>query len=341
MPYVLEERFKLARDTLLKFIKQDITTEKGTAEKESIEEEDTKFTKSGEFSGFVILRDVSLKEFHELRTGARKFKIYTRLVEGDLIAYEMPSPAHTYVAGYLIRSIGTWSNYLEVGPELDMTVGRNTQYISDVVVEPIQPGQQQDGAGSIPQPRMIIEIGVAEHFISLHSLASEYFSNSTQTSFMQVYLSIKIFSRHADNTVIMIASIYLRNNEIPARNQRNRRLDATARANPTMTRISNTTPNRVISFGTSPPDQRIMDSIYSTGVRNDRFVGFIQSADADADADVICSRAGMQEYQVNIPANLLFGGFPGGVPPGTANNLTIDLWEIQQIILRRLEIYAP
>ncbi|CAB4425112.1 unnamed protein product [Rhizophagus irregularis] len=84
-----------------------------------------------------------------------------------------------------------------------------------------------------------------------------------------------------------------------------------------------------------------MDSIYSTGVRNDRFVGFIQSADADADADVICSRAGMQEYQVNIPANLLFGGFPGGVPPGTANNLTIDLWEIQQIILRRLEIYAP
>ena len=93
MPYALEERFKLARDTLLKFIKQDIikenTTEKGTAEKESIEEEDTKFTKSGEFSGFVILRDVSLEEFHELRIGARKFKIYIRLVEGVVIAYEM------------------------------------------------------------------------------------------------------------------------------------------------------------------------------------------------------------------------------------------------------------
>src|SRR3989337_504949 len=109
MPYVLEERFKLARDTLLKFIKQDITTEKGTAEKESIEEEDTKFTKSGEFSGFEILRDVSLEEFHKLRIGARKFKIYTRLVEGDVIAYEMPSHPHTYVAGYLIRLIGNWS----------------------------------------------------------------------------------------------------------------------------------------------------------------------------------------------------------------------------------------
>src|SRR5256885_15736743 len=134
MPYVLEERFKLARDTLLKFIKQDIikenTTEKGTAEKESIEEEDTKFTKSGEFSGFVILRDVSLEEFHELRIGARKFKIYTRLVEGDVIAYEMPSPAHTYVTGYLIRLIGNWSHYFEVEPELDMTVRQNTEYIS-------------------------------------------------------------------------------------------------------------------------------------------------------------------------------------------------------------------
>src|SRR3954451_17979390 len=168
MPYVLEERFKLARDTLLKFIKQGIkenTTEKGTAEKESIEEEDTKFTKSGEFIGFVILRDVSLEEFHELRIGARKFQICIRLVEGDLIAYEMPSPPHTSVAGYLIRLIGNWSNYLDVGPELDMTVRRNnTMYISDVVFEPLQPGQQQDGAGNIPQPRIIIEVGVAEPF---------------------------------------------------------------------------------------------------------------------------------------------------------------------------------
>ncbi|GBB90766.1 hypothetical protein RclHR1_17820003 [Rhizophagus clarus] len=339
MLYALEERFKLARDTLLNFIKQDIikenTTEKGTAEKESIEEEDTKFTKSGEFSGFVILRDVSLEEFHELRIGARKFKVYIRLVEGDVIAYEMPSPAHSYVAGELIYLIRAWSHHLQVGSELDITVRRNTEYISDVTVEPRQPGQRQHGTGSVSQPRMIIEIGVAEAFGSLHSLALEYFSNSTQTNFIQVYLSIKIFPRHENNTVTMIATIYLRNNEIPARNQQNRRLSADAIANPTMTRIQNTTPNRVISFGTSPLDQRIVDSINSTGVQNDRIVGFIQPDDA------ICSRAGMEEYQVNIQSGLLFNGFPGGVPQGTANNLIIDLWEIQQIVLDRLEPYAP
>jgi hypothetical protein len=97
-----------------------------------------------------------------------------------------------------------------------------------------------------------------------------------------------------------------------------------------MTRILNTTPNRVISFGTSPLDQRTVDTINSTGVRNDRIVGFIQPANA------ICSRAGMEQYQVNIQSELLFNGFPGGVPQGTRNNFIIDLWEIQQIILYRL-----
>jgi hypothetical protein len=128
----------------------------------------------------------------------------------------MPSPAHSFVAGHLIYLISAWSHYLKVGPGLDITVRRNTEYVSDVVVEPRQPrqpGQLRHGAGSVPQPRMIIEIGVVEPFVSLHSLAREYFANSTQTNFIQVYLSIKIFPRHANNTVTMIAAIYLRNNE--------------------------------------------------------------------------------------------------------------------------------
>ncbi len=53
----------------------------------------------------------------------------------------MPNPVHTFVAGNLIRLISTWSNYLDVGPESDMTVSRKTEYISDVVVEPRQPWQ--------------------------------------------------------------------------------------------------------------------------------------------------------------------------------------------------------
>src|SRR5688572_3438348 len=116
-PEALEERFKLARDTLLKFIKQDIikenTTVKGTAEKKSIEED----TKAREF---VVLSDVSLEEFNELCTQARNFQICIRLVKGEVIAYEIPSPSYTFVAGHLIHLIRTWSNYFEVGPKLDM-----------------------------------------------------------------------------------------------------------------------------------------------------------------------------------------------------------------------------
>src|SRR6266496_4264823 len=41
----------------------------------------------------------------------------------------------------------------------------------------------------------------------------------------------------------------------------------------------------------------------------------------------------MPNYQINIPQNLLFHGFPGGVPQGTPNHLTIDLWNVQQQIL--------
>jgi hypothetical protein len=69
---------------------------------------------------------------------------------------------------------------------------------------------------------------------------------------MQVYLSIKVFPRQTDNTVTMVAAIYLRNNIIPARNQRNKRLNANERANPTMVTIQNTTPNRTTPSRNTP-----------------------------------------------------------------------------------------
>src|ERR1043165_7976821 len=195
----LEERFKLARDTLLKFIEQDIikenTTEEGTAEKKSIEED----TKSREI---VVLSGISLEGFRKLYTEARKFKIYIRLVKGEVIIYEVPSPAHSFTVGHLCYLVRTWSSYLNVGVALDMTVSYNTEYISDVVVEPVHP--QPLKPGSVSQPRMIIEVGRHESIGSLHSLAREYFSASTQTNFMQVYLSIKIYPRRSNGTATMV-----------------------------------------------------------------------------------------------------------------------------------------
>ncbi|CAB5365987.1 unnamed protein product [Rhizophagus irregularis] len=276
-----EKKFELARNTLLEqdIIKVNIT-EEDTAEKKLIEE-DTKSKK------IVVLSGVSLENFCKLRAEARKFKIYIRLVKGEIIVYETPSPVHSFTTGYLSNLIGAWSNYLDVGGELDMTISHDTEYISDIVIEPIQPlqpGQQQLGPappGSVPMPRMIIE---------------------------------------SAGTAAMVAMIYLRDNQIPGQN----------RPNASMITVQNTQPNLVISFGTAPLHQESIDIINSTGIQNYRFIGFLQPE------DIACTNAGMPNYQIDIPSNLLFNGFPGGVPQGTPNNLNIDLWEVQQRILRRL-----
>ncbi|GES73222.1 hypothetical protein GLOIN_2v1475899 [Rhizophagus clarus] len=145
-----EVKFKSARKSLLTQIywtggyHKENTTEEGKAEKKSMEEDTRKIV--------VLSGSVS-------------------------------SPARLFVAGTLIRSIYVWSNYLDVGVGLDVTAS----HISDVVVEPwqhLQPGQQRvlPGPGSVPQPRMIIEVRRNESIGNLHSLSREYFSASTQTN---------------------------------------------------------------------------------------------------------------------------------------------------------------
>ncbi|GES81843.1 hypothetical protein GLOIN_2v1475899 [Rhizophagus clarus] len=138
----------------------------------------------------------------------------------------MPSPACSFVAGILIRPIYAWGNYLDVGVELDMTVSHNTEYISDIVFEPLQ----------------IWKLTTTKNYC-----------------------------------------------------------------------------------------RKSIDIIKSTGIRNHRIIGFLRRN------DIACTNPGMQNYQINIPSNLLFYDFPGGVPQGTPNNFNIDLWEVQQQILCRLE----
>ncbi|GBC00657.1 hypothetical protein RclHR1_03930007 [Rhizophagus clarus] len=118
----------------------------------------------------------------------------------------------------------------------------------------------------------------------------------------------------------MVAMFYLRNNQIPSRDRPNTRLVT----------IQNTIPNLVISFGTAPLHQEPVDIINSTGIRNYRFTGFLQPG------DTACTMPGMPAFQINIPSNLLFSSFPGGVPVGAPNFFNIDLWELQQRILDRV-----
>jgi hypothetical protein len=309
----VEEKFELARNTLLEFDRKDIIKENST------EEVTTEETEPREI---VIFDDVSLERYQKFRQERRKFNLYVRLVKGKVIAYEMPSPPHsllTFEIGLMIRTL---CNRLVIYNELDVVVGNNSEYCADVAIEPRH--FPAPGTGYVPRPRMIIEVGRTESFRSLDSLAGEYFSNSAQSSLIQVYLSIKMFPRRLNGTAAMVAMLYLRNNQIP-----NLALNAPnppANTPPTVT-VQNTIPNLVISFGTVPLHQDSLAIINNTGIRNDRIIGFLQPNDP------ACTVAGMPNYQINIPSNLLFRGFPGGVPQGTPNNITLDLWNIQQEIL--------
>lgn len=169
----LEEKFELARKTLLEFDRKNIikesTTEEGSAEK----------TESSEI---VVFSDVSLESYHKFLGERRRFNVYVRLIKGKVIAYEMPSPPHSIATGELNFMIKSWSNRLNVLSELDITVGNNSEYCADIAVEPKQ--VPPPGPGHVPQPRMIVEVGKTESLESLDDLAGEYFSTSAQTSFI-------------------------------------------------------------------------------------------------------------------------------------------------------------
>jgi hypothetical protein len=154
---------------------------------------------------------------------------------------------------------------------------------------------------------------------SLNDLTVDYFSANAQTNLTQVYLAIKIFSRRQDSTVAMLAILYLHNNQVPnpAQNVPNPPPNT-----PPVITIANTTPNLAISFGTAPLNHQQIAFINNTGIPNGRLTGFLQCT------DISCTAAGMRNYSITIPANLLF--MPGAVPAGVQNNFTIDLWEIQQ-----------
>ncbi|CAG8470743.1 14198_t:CDS:2 [Cetraspora pellucida] len=57
--------------------------------------------------------------------------------------------------------------------------------------------------------------------------------------------------------------------------------------------------------------------------------------------DTACTDAGMANYQITVPANLLFSAFPGGVTTGAPSNFNLDLWMLQQQAIRNLvELYG-
>ncbi|CAG8585397.1 uncharacterized protein OCT59_008777 [Rhizophagus irregularis] len=322
----IEEKLKLAKNRLLELDRKESLIEKSTPSESTTTENATTTQESGKI---VVFSDVSLERYRKFH-GEGKLKrsnIYVRLVRGEVIAYEMPSSVRGFVALELATKLNNWSNQLNVLSKLDITIGNNSEYCADVVAEPRQIPPPAHGYEA--QPTIIIEVAKSETLNSLNDLTADYFSTSTQTNSTQVYLAIKIFPRRQDLTAAMLAILYLRNNQVPnpAANFPNPSPNI-----PPMIAMANTIPNIAISFGTAPLNyQRAAFFINNTGIRNDRLTGFVQRN------DIPCTRVGMQDYQITIPANLLF---PGGVPVGVPNNFVIDLWEVQQNALYYLVCIA-
>ncbi|CAG8805173.1 23791_t:CDS:1, partial [Gigaspora rosea] len=235
----------------------------------------------------------------------------------------MPGPVHAAVVAILSHLLLLWRNrYLVIYSELDITVGTTSEYCTDIAAEPRQ--SPPPTPGSVLQPTIIIEVARTETLNSLDSLTVDYFSANAQTNLTQVYLAIKIFDQQ-DSTATMLAILYLRNNQVPnmALNVPNPPPNI-----PSMITLANTTPNLVISFGTTPLNHQSTTFINNTGISTSRLTGFLQCT------DIVCTAASMQNYQITIPANLLF--MSKVVPARVPNNFIIDLWEVQQKALYRL-----
>ncbi|CAG8581452.1 3239_t:CDS:2 [Funneliformis mosseae] len=172
----LEEKFELAKKTLIEFDREDVikenTTERGTAEEKSIK----KTTESREI---VVFSDVSLERYHKFLEERKRFNVYVRLIKGKVIAYEMPSPPHSILTGEFCCIIKSWSNRLFILNDMDITVGNNSEYCVDIAVIPKRVPRHEPG--HVPLPRMIVEI----------------------------------FSRREDGTAAMVVILYIRNNLIP------------------------------------------------------------------------------------------------------------------------------
>lgn len=321
----IKEKLELARNRLFELDREESIIEESTP----AESTTTENTTTEESRKIVVFSDVSLKRYRKFRGENGNIKglnIYVRLVKGEIIAYDVPGPVHAFVSQQLAFKLRNWSNRLNVFRRLDITTGNNSEYCADIAAEPRQ--IPPPAPGHVPQLTIIIEVAKSESLTSLNDLTADYFSANAQTNLTQVYLAIKIFSRRQDLTAAMLAILYLRNNQVP--NLALAAPNPPPNTPPTVA-FPNTTPNIAISFGTAPLNYQRAAFINNTGIRNDRLTGFVQNN------DIACTQAGMPNYQITIPANLLF---PGGVPVGVPNNFIIDLWEVQEDALYYLVCIA-
>ncbi|CAG8547483.1 2643_t:CDS:1 [Paraglomus occultum] len=251
--------------------------------------------------GIVVASNVPRETYLEFCDGEPKVSVKYRLIDGKVVAHDLPLDPHSRVQGVLTGEMYTWNRReLWVMGETDITVNTRDVYRPDVCIRPSQrrqpPQRQAANPSGNPYPTMVIEIGNTESLNSLHELATGYFSPRTN---IQMYLAIKLFPRRRDRTFALLALFYRRD-----------------QPNPTVPCIAK-------SFGTA-----------TLHISTTRFLLNIPNFPANSltgvgRGQVACDGPNLADYQLAIPTNLLFNDVPTAVPNGTPNNFFIDLWDIQ------------
>ncbi|CAG8591799.1 12386_t:CDS:1 [Acaulospora morrowiae] len=251
----------------------------------------------------IIRENVSIETYIKYWEVERKLPVSIRLVEGKIIAYEVPLTSHGIVAGEIAFLIRSWNNQLYNAQKEDLIVGPNSYYTADLTIRPRglprPPPDQGPNSEGRPYPTLVVEVGNSESVPSLHDLSTGFFSPRTT---IRIYLAIKMFPIRQDGTRAMLALRYLRTNQI------------------------NTVPDIIISFGTAPLHNNTIRFLANIGVPLDNIVGVGFS-------ETTCNASGISIYQLHIPAIELFKDAFGGIPAGAVNGFCLDLWELQNIVL--------
>ncbi|CAB4436456.1 unnamed protein product [Rhizophagus irregularis] len=251
--------------------------------------------------GVVLVKNVSFESYVKFCEAENNLPIKTRLINGNVVAYESALSSHGTAAGEVFGLMRVWSDQMTGTSKEDLIVAPNSYFTADFSIRPRNLPPPRAGlscnSDGLPYPNMVIEVGYRESPRSLHGLAPFYLSPRTT---IMIYLAIKIYPvrTHYPGRKPMVAMLYQRSSQ------------------------THNIPTRMISFGNAPLDNRVVNYFLGIGV-NVTGVG-IPGAPP-------CNTPNIPTYQLQIPAAEIFNRTPFILP---TINFDLDLWEIQDRVLR-------
>jgi len=235
--------------------------------------------------GIVLARNISLESYQNFCKAEKNLPVKIRLVNGEIVAYEIPLGPHGTVAGELSALIRGWSNQIICTAEDDINVTPNSHFTTDYTFQPrrLPPPPVGQACNSLGWafPNMVVEVGYSESIRSLHRWAPFYLSRHTT---IMIYLAIKIYP---SNT--MVAMLYQRTSQTP------------------------NIPTIVILFGMRPIHNRVVNFFLNMGA-NITGIGRLGAP--------TCNAPNIPTYQLHIPAVEIFHHIPFILP---SINFDLDL----------------